>query len=71
MGALACIITFFKINFSIGDFTVKETLMFAADFWLKESAAEKEARVERLIRELGLESTLALSVVVIYYFSYI
>ena len=45
--------------------------MFAADFWLKESAAEKEARVERLIRELGLESTLALSIVVIYYFSYI
>jgi ABC-type multidrug transport system ATPase subunit len=35
--------------------TCRETLSFAADFFLSKSSAERSAEVDRLIRELGLE----------------
>ena len=37
---------------------MRETLRYAADFWMVDSAAEKEDRIDRLLKELGLESAL-------------
>lgn len=44
----------------VGSFTVKETLMYAARFWLSISEAEMETRVDKLITELGLSGTVGL-----------
>lgn len=61
IGALRLVIfTRADIYDPAGSFTVKETLMYAARFWLSISEAEMETRVDKLITELGLSGTVGL-----------
>lgn len=45
-------------HYRAGSFTVKETLIYAARFWLSIPDADVEQRVTRIIKALGLEGAL-------------